>query len=43
MSRRGQGLATLRPCQWQNYLDFEISSDRPQITARGLNNTRRLL
>lgn len=43
ISRRGLGLSTLRPCQWQNYLDFEIAANHPQITARGLNNVRRLL
>ena len=41
-SRKALGLATLRPCQWQNYLDFQIASSSPQITARGLNNGRQL-
>ena len=42
-ARRGHGITTLRPLQWQNYLDFRAASSGSEITADGLNNTRRLL
>ena len=41
--RKGQGVAALRPCQWQNYLDYQAASRRLRVTADGLSNTRRLL
>ena len=42
-ARRGHGITTLRPLQWENYLDFRAAESRSQITADGLNNSRRLL
>ena len=42
-TRRGHGITSLRPLQWENYLDFRAAESRSQITADGLNNTRRLL
>lgn len=41
--RRGHGLSALRPCQWQNYLDYEAAARRYRVTAEGLSNVRRLL
>ncbi len=43
-SRRSMGLASLRPMQWLNYLDFMVAArNQAVITADGLRNTRRLL
>ena len=43
-SRRGLGLASLRPMQWQNHLDFMIAArNQAFVTADGLRNARRLL
>ncbi len=41
---RAQGVAALRPMQWQNYLDFMVA-DRLQaaVSADGLHNARRLM
>jgi len=41
--RSGYGLTALRPCQWQNYLDYEVAARHSRITADGLGNVRRLL
>lgn len=41
---RGQGLACLRPMQWQNYLDFMVADrHRAAVSADGLRNARRLV
>jgi hypothetical protein len=41
---RRTGVASLRPLQWQNHLDFQVAArNRSVITADGLNNVRRLL
>jgi hypothetical protein len=41
---RGQGLAALRPMQWQNYLDFMVADRlKASVTADGLRNARRLV
>lgn len=37
------GIASLRPLQWQNHLDFLVASRTSIITADGLRNARRLL
>lgn len=37
------GIASLRPAQWQNYLDLVAARTQSRITASGLRNTRRLL
>ncbi len=38
------GLAHLRPMQWQNHVDFLVSSRRHAVmSADGLRNSRRLL
>ena len=37
------GIASLRPLQWQNYLDFLVAARSSVITADGLRNSRRLL
>lgn len=37
------GLASLRPMQWQNHLDFLVASRQSVMTADGLRNARRLL
>jgi hypothetical protein len=43
-SRRSMGLASLRPMQWLNYLDFMVAArNQAVVTADGLRNTRRLL
>ena len=43
-SRRALGLASLRPMQWQNYLDFMVASRHQAVmTADGLRNARRLI
>ena len=43
-SRRTAGLASLRPMQWQNHLDFMIAArNQAVVTADGLRNARRLL
>ena len=40
---RAAGVATLRPMQWQNYLDFMVADRmRSSVTADGLRNARRL-
>ena len=40
---RSYGIASLRPLQWQNHLDFLVASRSSVITADGLRNARRLL
>lgn len=41
---RRAGIASLRPLQWQNHLDFQVAArGRTIVTADGLNNVRRLL
>lgn len=41
---RGQGVAALRPMQWQNYLDFMVADRRrATVSADGLHNARRLV
>ncbi len=41
---RGQGVAALRPMQWQNYLDFMVADRlRAAVSADGLHNVRRLV
>ncbi|MCA1964328.1 MAG: hypothetical protein LDL31_10325 [Prosthecobacter sp.] len=41
---RSLGLASLRPMQWQNHVDFLVAArHQAVITADGLRNTRRLL
>ncbi len=41
---RDQGVAALRPMQWQNYLDFMVADRlRAAVTADGLHNARRLV
>lgn len=43
-SRRALGIASLRPMQWQNHLDFMVAArHQAVITADGLRNARRLL
>jgi len=43
-SRRSMGLASLRPMQWLNYLDFMVAArNQAVVTADGLRNARRLL
>ena len=37
------GIASLRPLQWQNYLDFLVAARSSVITADGLRNSRKLL
>ncbi|MEZ5327115.1 MAG: hypothetical protein R3F19_18865 [Verrucomicrobiales bacterium] len=37
------GLASLRPLQWQNYIDQVASVTQSRVTADGLRNVRRLL
>ena len=40
---RSYGIASLRPMQWQNHLDFLVASRSSVMTADGLRNARRLL
>ena len=41
---RGMGIETLRPMQWQNYVDFMVAArSGSAMTADGLRNVRRLL
>ncbi len=41
---RAQGVAALRPMQWQNYLDFMVADRlRAAVSADGLRNARRLV
>ena len=40
---RAYGVAALRPLQWQNHLDYLVSSRASIITADGLRNARRLI
>jgi hypothetical protein len=41
---RGQGVASLRPMHWQNYLDFMVADRRrAMVSADGLHNARRLV
>lgn len=41
---RNLGLASLRPMQWQNHVDFLVSArHQAVITADGLRNARRLV
>ncbi|MBX7208188.1 MAG: hypothetical protein K1X78_07755 [Verrucomicrobiaceae bacterium] len=43
-SSRGAGIASLRPMQWQNYVDFMVAARTGSaVTAEGLKNVRRLL
>ena len=43
-SHRGAGIETLRPMQWQNYVDFMVAArSGAAVTADGLRNVRRLL
>jgi hypothetical protein len=43
-SQRNVGIASLRPMQWQNYVDFMVAErTNSAVTADGLRNTRRLL
>lgn len=45
-SSRSMGIETLRPMQWQNYVDFMVASRNRThfaVTAEGLQNVRRLL
>ncbi|MBL9130505.1 MAG: hypothetical protein JNG86_04850 [Verrucomicrobiaceae bacterium] len=43
-TRRAFGIASLRPMQWQNHLDFMVAArNQAVITADGLRNARRLL
>lgn len=37
------GLRSLRPLQWQNYLDKVAFEDTPRVTADGLRNSRKLI
>lgn len=39
----GGAMLSLRPLQWQNYLDRVFSETQSRVTADGLRNTRRLL
>lgn len=41
--RSGAGVYLLRPCQWENYLDYMAAQRRSRMTAEGLKNVRRLL
>jgi len=43
LGRAGEGVAALRPLQWQNYLDALAAETQSRVTADGLRNTRRLL
>lgn len=41
---RIKGLASLRPMQWQNHVDFQVASrHQAVVTADGLRNSRRLI
>ncbi len=41
---RKMGLASLRPMQWQNHVDFLVASrHQAVVTADGLRNSRRLI
>jgi len=41
---RASGLASLRPMQWQNHVDFQVASrHQAVISADGLRNARRLV
>lgn len=41
---RASGLASLRPMQWQNHVDFLVASrHRAVMSADGLRNARRLI
>lgn len=40
---RGGGFETLRPLQWQNYLDHLAAETQARVTADGLHNVRKLL
>ena len=40
---RACGVASLRPMQWQNHLDFLVASRTSIVTADGLRNARKLL
>lgn len=40
---RSFGIASLKPLQWQNYMDFLVASRSSVMTADGLRNSRRLL
>jgi hypothetical protein len=37
---KGYGLASLRPMQWQNYLEAMAFGDGLRVTAEGLHNRR---
>jgi hypothetical protein len=39
----GSGTDSLRPMQWQNYLDQVAALTRSRITAEGLRNRRKLV
>lgn len=42
--KKGAGLASLRPMQWQNHVDFLVAVRNPAVvSADGLRNARRLL
>lgn len=42
--RRGGAVASLRPMQWQNHVDFLVAERNPAVvSADGLRNARRLL
>ncbi len=39
----GRAGGTVRPLQWQNYVDQVAAHTQSRVTARGLRNSRRLL
>lgn len=40
---RAFGMASLKPMQWQNYMDFLVASRSSIVTADGLRNARKLI
>ena len=43
-ARSSRGLASLRPMQWQNHVDFMVAARNPAVvTADGLRNARQLV
>lgn len=41
---RRAGVASLRPMQWENYVDFMVAArQNAVVTADGLNNIRKLI
>lgn len=41
---RRAGVASLRPMQWENYVDFMVAArQNAVVTADGLNNVRKLI